>query len=148
MRKSWRPFFRRMASVLFVGGATAWSSAVAYAQTIASDNSLNSPYNDGWQVGDNGGFGFTPWNFDNDTLFEVKGIHDIDGLNPNPPSTFNQLGRAWRLGLEYLDDPNGHDIVRAGRGLAAPLAIGQTVSIVVDGPTAHRGIGGGYFIRL
>ncbi|RIK88941.1 MAG: hypothetical protein DCC67_00200 [Planctomycetota bacterium] len=86
------------------------------------------PYADGWQAGDNGGFGFLPWNFDNDTSFHVEGIRDINSSSP-----FNQLGTAWRLGLNYLSE--GKDIVRVGRGLSSPLAVGQTLSVVVDPPS-------------
>src|SRR5262245_50089445 len=56
VRHSWFTFFRRMASVFLVGGATAWSSAVCYAQ-LAADNATDPVYADGWQQGDNGGFG-------------------------------------------------------------------------------------------
>src|SRR5437879_1489641 len=33
----------------------------APAVIIASDNASSAPYNDGWQNGDNGGFGFGAW---------------------------------------------------------------------------------------
>jgi hypothetical protein len=131
MKTSWRRFFRRMWSVLFVGGAAAWSSAVCYAAQLAADNATNAPYADGWQAGDNGGFGFTPWNFDQDTAFHVEGILDMN--RPPTQSPFNQLGTAWRMGLNYLDQ--GKDIVRVGRGLATPLQIGQTQSINADPPS-------------
>jgi hypothetical protein len=143
MKKSWGGYFRRMASVCVVGGATAWSSAVCFAVQLAADNASNAPYSDGWQAGDNGGFGFAPWNFDNDTIFHVEGRHEIDG--PPNQSPFNQLGTAWRLGLNYLNQ--GNDIVRAGRGLPTPLQVGQTLSIVVDSPIEQRFFGG-IFIRL
>jgi hypothetical protein len=142
MKISWKRFFRRVASVLFVGGATAYSSAMCYAVQVAFDSASDPVYADGWQgsvtnsgpptIGDNGGFGFTPWNFDQDTAFEVKGILDINGPAPNQ-SPFNQVGASWRMGLEFLDQ--GKDIVRVGRGLASPLQVGQTISIVTDPPS-------------
>jgi hypothetical protein len=144
MKVSWRRYFRRIAAVLLVGGATAWSSAYCYAAQLAYDSASDPVYADGWQgavtnmtptmgPGDNGGFGFKPWNFDNDTLFHVEGIRDING--PPNQSSFNQVGTSWRLGLNYLDDPEAKDIVRVGRGLTTPLQIGQTLSIIVDTPT-------------
>jgi hypothetical protein len=157
MKTSWRRFYRRVASVCLVGAATAWSSAISYAQ-IASDNASNSVYADGWHgtttdhvtgavqtVGDNGGFGFTPWNFDNDFIFPVGGILDVNGPPNTAQSPFNQVGTAWRMGLVFLDQ--GRDIVRAGRGLATPLAVGQTLSIVIDPPTDMAGFRG-YYINL
>jgi len=145
-----------MASVLFVSGATAWSSALCYAQQIAFDTASNPVYDDGWQgevtnlsppvgPGDNGGFGFTPWNFNNDIYdTPVIGIRSMDG----PPtaadpmrtqSQFNQVGTAWRIGLEYNETgvEGWKDIVHLGRGLASPLQVGQTISIVVDPPAEN-----------
>jgi hypothetical protein len=136
---------------LFVAAATPWSSAMCYAQ-IASDSASDPVYADGWQgttfnndtgvqdtVGDNGGFGFEPWNFDTDWLF-----------NPDPPdglqaidagTTFNQIGTAWRLAK-----PQDDHLPRAGRGFA-PLQVGQTISIVFDNPTEQL-FNKGYFIRF
>jgi hypothetical protein len=151
MRTSWRPFLRRVATVCFVGCATAWSQAMCYAQ-IAADNASNAAYADGWQgtttddmtgatqtVGDNGGFGFTPWNFDNDFIFadDPIGVYEVDGPPPNQ-SQFNQVGTSWQFGITFFqnpNDPNSKDIARAGRGLAVPLQIGQTLSIVSDPPS-------------
>jgi hypothetical protein len=140
MKSSWRGFFRRVAAVCLAAGTTAWSAAVCYAAQIAADNASNAPYADGWQAGDNGGTGFLPWSFENDTLFYVEGIYGMDSSSP-----FNQLGTAWRLGLAYLDQ--GKDVVRAGRGLASPLQVGQTVSLVFDAPTEMT-FNDGYFVRL
>ncbi len=100
--------------------------------------------------GDNGGFGFTPWNFDSAYIASgnyakplgynygnyAAGVNDIvtDGA-------FNALGQAWRMGL----NPNS-GVNRAGRGFA-PLQIGQTLKVVFDNPT-ERQFFKGYFIRL
>src|SRR5688572_8541548 len=144
MKRSWGRYFRRMASVCFVGGATAWSSAMCFAVQLAHDNGSDPVYADGWQgevtnlvptvgPGDNGGFGFTPWNFDNDIYgVPVIGIRSMDG----PPTTadplrtqspFNQVGAGWRLGLKYNEtgESSWKDIVNVGRGLASPLQVGQ-----------------------
>src|SRR5438876_12411757 len=39
----------------------------AWAVIIANDNASSLPYDDGWQDGDNGGFGFGAWDFFPDT---------------------------------------------------------------------------------
>src|SRR5258705_11452053 len=62
-----RKFRRRLASCA-VGGSVALSSAACYAAK-AFDNASDPVYSDGWQAGDNGGFGFTPWNFDAGYIF-------------------------------------------------------------------------------
>ena len=88
MKNTWRHFFRRVAAVCVVCAASAWSSALCYAQ-LASDSATDPVYADGWQAGDNGGFGFEPWNFDGSY---TDAIHDIDST-----SQFNNIGTAWRL---------------------------------------------------
>ena len=124
MKTSWRRFYRQVASVCLVGGATAWSSAVCYAQQIAFDCASDPLYADGWQgtvtnveptvaVGDNGGFGFKPWSFDNDYIFTNGppiGIRDIDSSSP-----FNQVAPAWRIGTTFLPT-EGKDITALGGG--------------------------------
>src|SRR5688500_13977621 len=89
MRKSWRRFFRRIASVCFVCGASAWSSAMCYAQS-AADSAADPVYADGWQAGDNGGFGFGPWDFSGTYNSPV-------GQAINSTSPYNQLGTAWTV---------------------------------------------------
>ena len=80
MKNSWTNFFSRLARTGAFLGATAMSSAMCYAYS-AYDNAGDPAYTDGWQAGDNGGFGFTPWNFDGtyDTLAPGQQAID-DGL--------------------------------------------------------------------
>jgi hypothetical protein len=142
MKNSWTQTFRRLASLCVVAGSTAFSSAACYA-IHAFDSAADPVYADGWQAGDNGGTGFTPWNFDTDTFTMVPGLHLIDdGLQAGGPtsSPFNAIGRAWRMSIP----PDG--LPRAGRGFA-PLQIGQTLSVTIDNPT-ERAFFKGYFIRL
>jgi hypothetical protein len=123
-----------------------------YAVTLAADNASDPAYADGWQglttnndtgavetLGDNGGFGFEPWNFDTDWLFNPDppdGLHDIDAASP-----YNQLGAAWRM-----SKPEPDQLPRAGRGFA-PLQIGHTLSVVFDNPIEFA-FNTGYFIRF
>jgi hypothetical protein len=120
--------------------------------TLAADNASDPAYADGWQgtitnnttgaveaVGDNGGFGFEPWNFDTDWLFNpdpVEGLQTIDTASP-----YNQLGAAWTM-----SKPDPSSIPRAGRGFA-PLLIGQTLSVVFDNPVEQQ-FNKGFFIRF
>jgi hypothetical protein len=124
---------------------------MCYAQ-IAADNASDPVYADGWQEGDNGGYGFTPWNFDSTvywqgTLYEYQepGFKEIDdGLQTGAPnsSPFNAIGRAWRIGTT----PTSDGVARAGRGFS-PLQVGQTLRVVIDNPT-EQVFFKGYFVRL
>jgi hypothetical protein len=153
-----------MAKVLVFSGSMAWSSALCYAQ-IALDTASDPVYADGWQAGDNGGFGFTPWNFDSayywavanggdGMLYPYNGnFHAIDdGLKAGThySNPFNNIGRAWTVGsIEYFHEPSGdtrRSFPRAGRGFA-PLQIGQTLKVTIDSPE-DRLFYKGYFIRL
>lgn len=126
------------------------SPAVCYASVITAFDIASDPvYADGWQAGDNGGFGFTPWNFDS-TFFDGSvyiplppGIHSIDdGLQSGgvDSSPFNAIGTAWRLAVE------GDGAPQAGRGFD-PLEIGQTLEITIDNPGESQFFKG-YLVRL
>jgi hypothetical protein len=131
MKNTWRHLFRRLAAICVVGASSAWSSALCYAQ-LASDSATDPVYADGWDAGDNGGFGFEPWNFDGSY---TDAIHGIDSTSP-----FNNIGTAWRLAF-------GSDgLPRAGRGFE-PLTEGQTLRMVIDNPT-RRVLFKGYIIRF
>src|SRR5262245_5069369 len=155
MKNTWRHYLRRIAAVSCATVASAWSSAICYAAQLALDTADDPVYDvahGGWQAGDNGGFGFTPWNFDagyffNNTLYAYAhpGFHAIDdGLKSGThySNPFNNIGRAWAMGSP--SDSDGAP--RYGRGFPA-LQIGQTLSVVVDNPT-RRQFFKGYFIRL
>src|SRR5262245_142524 len=161
MKNSWRHFLRSVATVSGATIATAWSSAMCYAVQLAFDSADDPVYADGWQgithagtdgggvqltTGDNGGFGFTAWNFEsayvssggfnygNYSYFDIKDIVPAGG-------PFNNIGKSWRLASNPTSGTN-----RAGRGFS-PLQIGQTLEVVFDNPT-RRQFFKGYFIRL
>jgi hypothetical protein len=170
MKNSWTKTFRRLAAGALVAGATAFSAAQSYAITIAYDDASDAVYNDGWQgqthddfgaqltAGDNGGFGFTQWNFDSsywwygdpNRVFNyanpgVKGIDDGLGTSAAFSNPNNNIGRSWMMGqTATLKDVN-----RVGRGFA-PLQIGDTFRLVIDNPTVRPLQGGytGYQLRL
>jgi hypothetical protein len=152
MKASWGRFFRRIATAFLLSGATAWSSAICYAQ-MAADSASDPVYADGWQDGDNGGTGFSPWDFSSSITFAGtyygqytdSSFHAIDdGLQGGThySNPFNNIGRAWDIGIS----PTNNGVPRAGRGFA-PLRVGQTLKVVIDNPTARQFFKG-YFIRL
>jgi hypothetical protein len=142
MKISWGRFYRRVAAVCLVGAASAWSSAVTYAALLAADSATNAPYDNGWQAGDNGGFGWGPWDFTGTYTTPVGQTMDIF-------SHPNDLGRAWTLyNADAPPGPGvGTDIAQAGRSIPGGLQVGQTVTLVVDNPTERRFFRG-YTVRL
>src|SRR5262245_33490656 len=84
MRCSWQRFIRRLLAATMIAAPASFSAAWCHAQ-VAFDSATDPVYADGWEAGDNGGSGFTPWNFDagyffNGTLYSYShpGSHGID----------------------------------------------------------------------
>ena len=127
-----------VAAACAVSGATAMMTGICSAQFSAADYATDPTYGAGWSAGQNGGYGFSAWSFNN-----TGGTPVQQGMNSSSP--FNQLGTAWTL---Y--NPNGGlaggDLARAGRGFA-PLQVGQTLETVIDNPT-QRDFYRGYTIVL
>jgi hypothetical protein len=151
MKNTWTKTFRRLAAGAVIGSATAFASAMTYAQS-AYDDASDVAYADGWQAGDNGGFGFTPWNFDAGYIFNgtnytyanagFKAIDDGLQLGTQLSNPHNSIGRAWTIGTNPGDDGAPH----VGRGFS-PLGVNQTLKVVIDNPMARQFFKG-YFIRL
>jgi hypothetical protein len=146
MKNSWTRTFRRLAAGCAIFTTTALASAMSYAATVAFDTATDPVYDDGWQAGDNGGFGFGPWNFDGTYTSPLQQTTDIF----SPP---NDLGRAWTLynpdgsAVGTANPPQGGtDIARAGRGFPT-LVPGDTVHVVIDNPTERRFFRG-YTVRF
>ena len=128
-----------------VSGATGLLASPGSAgSSLALDDATDPAYDDGWQAGDNGGFGFSAWNMDGTYASTIQ--HDMDdGTSP-----YNQLGRAWTLFNPLGPEPSGMggggDVSRAGRGFA-PLGTGQNLRVVIDNPTQRRFFRG-YHVRF
>jgi hypothetical protein len=99
---------------------------------------------------DNGGFGFNTWDFSGgfqQPQYSPYGDlnHFIDGVD-FPASTYNNLGaKAFGLTNSNFDSsachlpdncPFGGETARATRVFAQPLAVGSTVSMLFDNPSA------------
>lgn len=158
MRDSWRQFFRRFASAGIVSVSAAWSSAMCYAVQLAYDSATDVVYDNGWQAGDNGGFGFGAWDFTGTSLnlvYNAGPTHSIDDggkSNTQNSSPYNDIGRAWTMynpSGRAVGTPNGAvgtDIARAGRSFS-PLQVGQTLSVIIDNPI-ERSFYRGYNVKL
>lgn len=145
MKNYWIKTLRRLAAASIVAGATAFSSAMSYAATIAFDTATDAAYDDGWQAGDNGGFGFGGWDFSGTYNTPVGQSMDIF-------SAPNDLGRAWTLynanGPQPGEAPDfGTDISQAGRAIPGGLVPGNTLHVVIDNPI-ERQFFRGYTVRF
>jgi hypothetical protein len=144
MKDSWRNYFRRIAAACLLSVSAAWSSAVCYAVQLAYDSPDDPIYASSWAHGQNGGFGFTPWNFYGTSLtigtttkydnpfgsenWVSSGQQAIDNgtkSGTTGSAQFNNIGRAWTLfnpngpavGATSANPPDGGtDIARVGRG--------------------------------
>jgi hypothetical protein len=133
MKNYWIKTLRRLAAASVVVGASAFSSAMTYAATMAFDTATDAAYDDGWQAGDNGGFGFGAWDF--------TGTYDTPvGQTMDIFSHPNDLGRAWTLfNANAPPGPGtGTDIAQAGRAIPGGLKPGDTIHVVIDNPTERQ----------
>jgi hypothetical protein len=103
----------------------------ASALAAAGDNAGNAPYANGWQAGDNGGFGFGPWTlaFSGDASAL---IHSGAAFIDNGPLAGDSLGQPT-FALTTSARPSFFDTSEAVRTLNSTFAVGQTFSIDVDG---------------
>ena len=81
-----------------------------FAVTAASDNAADPAYNDGWQAGDNGGFGFEPW------ALAFSG--DGTGIFHDPLMILAAVG--WSPTPGRVDSPNNSSMRDTGQ-LTTPL---------------------------
>jgi PEP-CTERM motif len=114
---------------------------MCYAQ-VAADNATDPVYADGWQAGDNGGFGLGPWDFTGTYNSPVG-----QALNTTAP--YNPFPAAWTLfNADAPPGPGtGTDIAQAGRAIPGNLQPGQTVSVVLANPLQRRFFRG-YTVRF
>ena len=62
MRKSWSSFFRRSPACVLFAAPPPGRRPCAMRRSPPTVRPM-PVYDDGWQAGDNGGFGFGPWDF-------------------------------------------------------------------------------------
>jgi hypothetical protein len=98
----------------------------AWAVVTAADDASNSPYNDGWQVGDNGGFGFGAWSTINNLSSSGFGGGFIATNDSNV-----QIGTgASAAAFGVFGNQGG--VGQAIRPLTQALSVGDTFSIKMD----------------
>ena len=108
-----------------VTGATALMPNIGSAQ-IAYDTATDPTYAGGWSAGQNGGYGFGAWSFDN-TDATPAGLYQ--GL-----SSAQSIGTAWTL----LDQAASTGLANAGRAINGGLVAGETFETVIQNPGANN----------
>jgi hypothetical protein len=99
------------------------------AAILASDSAADGTYDDGWNLGDNGGFGFFPWTLNNtgpnSGHFIFTSTENGDG-DSNGDGDIDTAGRAWGMFA------NSGELAEAFRGFNSPLAAGDTFRVAMD----------------
>lgn len=119
----------------------------AAASLRAEDIASNGAYNDGWQAGDNGGYGFFPWRFfpqGNGNFFigdsSTNGIAPSGHVNTVGEELGNTDPESFGLGAAIFPDS-----ASAARYFL-PLQVGESFSIRFDNGTVAGGGGETSFI--
>ena len=108
-----------------VTGATAMLTSICCGQ-VAYDTAGNATYSGGWLAGQNGGYGFGAWSFNN-TDATPPGLYQ--GL-----SSAQSIGTAWTL----LNQSSSSGLANAGRAITGGLQSGQTFETVIQNPGANN----------
>ncbi|MCA9263959.1 MAG: hypothetical protein KDA60_08940 [Planctomycetales bacterium] len=99
---------------------------------IAWDDATSQSYADGWQAGDDGGFGFEPWEFSHFFQAEFSAYDESQFIATNAHVDIPAAGPAF--GLTNANRPFWGYTAWTTRPLSSPLLSGQTFSIDVDNP--------------
>lgn len=100
------------------------SVPATFAASPAVDTASNSAYSDGWQSGDNGGFGFSGWTLS--TAGSGSGGHFIG-------TGHSAFGTSWGMFA------NGGKVTEAIRPFTGSLSINQTFSVSMDNGSIDSG---------
>jgi PEP-CTERM motif len=111
-----------------VTGATALMPGTAAGQ-IAYDAASDPAYAGGWSAGQNAGYGFGAWSFNNTDANPAGQYQGISGAG--------SIGTAWTL----LSHSTSSGLANAGRSITAGggLQVGQTFETVIQNPTTTAG---------
>jgi hypothetical protein len=111
------------------------------ADLVASDNASSAAYNDGWQVGDNGGSGFNAWTTINNQSGSGFGGGFLSTNNGNVNIGTGGNNAAWGV------FGNSGGVGQAIRPFPMPLVVGQTFNIDMDNQSVDTGGTVGFGLR-
>lgn len=104
--------------------------------SLAFDSAADAVYDDGWQTGDNGGFGFGAWQLFAQSAFVASSTTNGVG-DPGNDGDIDTQGRAW--GVSTFIPTFDHEASFGGRAFDGALSIGQQFVIDID-----TGLPGGF----
>ncbi|MCU0317195.1 MAG: hypothetical protein MUC92_11450 [Fimbriimonadaceae bacterium] len=133
--------------------ASLFVTVSAQAVIIASDNANNLPYANGWQTGDNGGFGFDAWSLLATTTNPANAGHFIGTSTLNAqganPGNIDVFGSAFGM---YANSTQGSV---ANRTFIAPNLVGDVFRFEFDNGWIDNGarveagfVGGGNAVGI
>lgn len=111
------------------GAATMLNGRCAAQPFVAADYATNSIYNGGWSAGQNGGYGFGAWSFNDSDVGTTPGtLQEI--------TTTSAVGTAWTL----MNTVYTNGISNVGRAINGGLQVGQTFQTIIQNPVNSSGI--------
>ena len=115
----------------------AGSARPAAAVPTAADSAASPAYADGWQTGDNGGFGFGPWELNaSGAPIQHPAAHFIDAP---PPLPANRIGSPAFVMTSANNSFTNGDFTGARRAFLVPPVPGDIISFEIDGPSFNTG---------
>ena len=98
----------------------------------AADYATDPTYAGGWSAGQNGGYGFGAWSFNQtqnpDNSFATSGQQGL--------SSAQSIGTAWTL----FNLSSSAGLANAGRAINGGLGVGETFETVIQNPSTYTGM--------
>ena len=108
---------------------------------VATDDASQAAYNDGWQVGDNGGSGYQPWS----TITRENGSGFGGGFLSTGNGNVNIGSGGNNAAFGVFGNSGGVGV--AVRPFSTPLQIGWTLSVDMDNQSIDNGGTVGFSLR-
>lgn len=114
-------------------------TSAASAASVASDTAADPVYSDGWQSGDNGGFGLGAWSLGGNGTFShfmASSVQNGDGIDDGNTRgapgdrDIDSAGRSW--GMFSASGPVNSNMATAIRPLTGTLDVGQSLIVDMD----------------
>jgi hypothetical protein len=113
----------------------------ALSTIVATDDASQAAYNDGWQVGDNGGSGYQPWS----TITRENGAGFGGGFLSTSNGNVNISSGGNNAAFGVFGNSGGVGV--AVRPFSTPLQIGWTLSLDMDNQSIDNGGTVGFSLR-
>src|SRR5436190_19592794 len=126
MKSHFLPSRAALACAVSGAAVAALLPSVCSGALSAADFATDATYSGGWAAGQNGGFGFGAWSFNNTDMTPAGTYQTMSSSSP--------IGTSWTLATHA----NNSGLANAGRSITGGLLPGQTFETVIDNPTAYH----------